>query len=98
MIHWVRRDMAKTTLTMEKPGDPAKELEFTFSNPDSQSLTLQGSDGENEIRVKLHLEGEKQFAVLGGGFHWIDDDADWVMDEERVCDRVRRPGRALLAR
>ncbi len=96
--HWVRRDMAKKTLTMEKPSDPTKELEFTFSNPDSRSLTLQGSDGGNEIRVKLHLEGEKQFAVLGRGFHWINDDADWVMDEERVCDHVRRADGALPAR
>jgi uncharacterized membrane protein YphA (DoxX/SURF4 family) len=96
--HWVRRDMAKKTLTMEKPNDPERELELTFSNPDSQSLTLEGSDRENEIRVKLHREGEKQFVVLGGGFHWINDDADWVMDEERVCDHVKRAGNALLAR
>lgn len=94
----VRRDMAKKTLTMENPGDPAKELELTFSNPDSGSLTLQGSDGENEIRVKLHREAEKQFAVLGAGFHWINNDADWVMDEERVCDRVRDRGGPLPVR
>jgi uncharacterized membrane protein YphA (DoxX/SURF4 family) len=96
--HWVRRDMVKKTLTMENSNDPEKELEFTFLNPDSQSLILEGSDRKNEIRVKLHREGEKQFAVLGGGFHWINDDADWVMDEERVCDHVRRNGGALLVR
>jgi hypothetical protein len=96
--HWLRRDMAKKTLTMEKPNDPEKELEFTFSNPDSRSLTLDGSDGGNEIRVNLHRVGEKQIALLGGGFHWINDDADWVMDEERVCDHVRQAGGVLLAR
>jgi len=96
--HWVRRDMAKKTLTIEKPNDPQKELEFTYSNPDSRSLTLEGSDGGNEIRVKLHRVGEKQFALLGGGFHWINDDADWVMDEERVCDHVRQAGGELLSR
>jgi hypothetical protein len=96
--HWVRRDMTKKTLTIEKLNDPEKELEFTFSNPDSRSLTLEGSDGGNEIRVKLHRVGEKQFALLGGDFHWINDDADWVMDEERVCDHARQAGGELLAR
>jgi uncharacterized membrane protein YphA (DoxX/SURF4 family) len=95
--HWLRRDMAKKTLTMEKPNDPEKELEFTFSDPDSRSLTLEGSDGGNEIRVKLHRVDEKQFALLGGGFHWIIEDADLLMDEESVCDHVRRAGGALLA-
>jgi uncharacterized membrane protein YphA (DoxX/SURF4 family) len=96
--HWLRRDMAKKTLTVEKPNDPEKELEFTFSNPDSQSLTLEGSEGGNQIRVKLHRVDEKQFALLSGGFHWINEDADLLMDEEGVCDHVRRAGGALLAR
>jgi uncharacterized membrane protein YphA (DoxX/SURF4 family) len=96
--HWLRRDMAKKIFTMENPNDPDKELEFTFSNPDSRSLTLEGNDGGNEILVKLHRVDEKQFALLGGGFHWINDDADWVVDEERVCDHVRQAGDALIAR
>ena len=95
---WLRRDMAKKTMAMEKPNDATKQFEFTFSNPDSQSLTLEGNDGRNEIRVRLHRVSEKQFALLGGGFHWISEDADLVTDEEGVCDHVRRAGGALLAR
>jgi hypothetical protein len=96
--YWLREDMAKKTLAMEKPNDPKKEFEFAFSNPDSLSLTLEGSDGGNEIRVKLHRVDEKQFVLLSKGFHWIDEDADLAMDEEGVCDRVRRPSGTLLAR
>jgi hypothetical protein len=96
--HWLRRDTAKKNFTMENPNDPEKELEFTFSNPDSRSLTLEGSDRGNELLVKLHRVDEKQFALLGGGFHWINDDTDWVVDEERVCDHVRQAGDALIAR
>jgi hypothetical protein len=96
--HVLRRDMAKKTLTIEKPNDPEKQLEFAFSNPDSWSLTLEGRDGGNEIRVNLHRVDEKQFALLGGGFHWINEDADWVMDEERVCDHARLAGGELLGR
>ncbi len=96
--YWLRRDMAKKTFAMEKPNDPKKEFEFTFSNPDSQSLTLEGSDGGNEIRVKLHRVDEKQFTLLSGGFHWINEDADLVTDEEGVCDHVRLAGSAFLAR
>jgi len=98
MGYWLRGDMAKTTFAMEKPSDPKKEFEFTFSNPDSRSLTLEGNDGGNEIRVKLHRVDEKQFALLGKGYHWISEDADLVMDEESVCDHVRREGDALLTR
>lgn len=96
--HWLRGDVAKKIFTMEKPNDPEKEWKLTFSNPDSRSLTLEGSDGGNEILVKLHRADEKQFALLGGGFHWINDDADWVIDKERVCDHVRQAGDALIAR
>jgi hypothetical protein len=94
----LRRDMAKKTFAMEKPNDPKKKFEFTFSSPDSQSLTLEGSDGGNEIRVKLHRMDEKQFALLGGSFHWINEDADLVVDEEGVCDHVNRAGGSFLAR
>jgi len=90
--------MAKKTMAMEKPNDATKQFEFTFSNPDSQSLTLEGNDGRNEIRVRLHRVSEKQFARLGGGFHWIHEDADLLMDEESVCDHVKRAAGALVAR
>jgi uncharacterized membrane protein YphA (DoxX/SURF4 family) len=98
MGYWLRGDIAKNTFTMQEPDDPKKQFEFTFSNPDSRSLTLEGSDVGNEIRVKLHRVDEKQFALLSRGFHWIDEDAALAMDEEGVCDRVRLPGGTLLAR
>jgi hypothetical protein len=41
---------------------------------------------------------ERQFALLGRGFHWINEDADLVMDKESVCDYVRRADAALLER
>jgi hypothetical protein len=94
----LRRDMAKKTLAMEGPNDPKRELEFTFSDPDSRSLTLEGSDGGNEIRMKLHRVDEKQFALLGSRFHWIDEDANFAHDGEGVCDHVRLASGALLAR
>ncbi|PYU79836.1 MAG: hypothetical protein DMG50_22615 [Acidobacteria bacterium] len=96
--YWVREDMAKKTFAMEKANGLRNEIEFTFSNPDSRSLTLEGSDNGSAIRVKLHRVDEKQIALLGGGFHWISEDADLVTDEEGVCDHVRRAGGALLAR
>lgn len=96
--YWLRRDMAKKTFVMEKPNDPEKKFEFSFSSPDSESLTLEGSDGGNAIRAKLHRVDEKQFALLGGGFHWINEDADFVRDDDGVCDHVSQAGGALLAR
>jgi uncharacterized membrane protein YphA (DoxX/SURF4 family) len=94
----LRLDMAKKTFAMGKPNDPQKEFEFTFSNPDSRSLTLEGSNGGNKIRVNLDLVDEKRFALPSSGFHWITEDADLVKDEEGVCDHVRRAGGALVAR
>lgn len=91
-------DTVKKTLTMQKPHDPGKEFDFAFSNPAPQSLILQGIGGGNEIRVNLHRQDEKQFALLARGLHWIDEDADLVMDEERVCDRIKPGDRALRGR
>jgi hypothetical protein len=98
MGYRLRSEMSRNTLAMEKPDDPRKAFEFTVSTPDSRSLILEGSDGGDEIRVKLHRVDEKQFALLGRGVHWIDEDADLVMDEECVCDRARRAGNPLLER
>jgi hypothetical protein len=89
--------MAKKTFAMEDPGDLEKKLEFTFSSPDPQSLTLEGSDDGNEIRIRLHRVDEKQFALLGSGFHWVSEDADFEGDGEGVCNHVRRTDSPLLA-
>jgi len=98
MGYWLRTDMARKTLAMGKPNDSNGEFEFVFADPDSRSLTLEGTDGRNEIRVKLRRLDEKQFALLARGFHWIDEDAALVQDEEGVCDRVRQTGGPLPAR
>jgi len=73
----LRRDMEKKTFNLEKPNDPKKNFAFTFSSPDPQSLILEGSDGENRIRVSLRRVDEKQFALLSGGPHWIHEDSDY---------------------
>src|SRR5439155_692197 len=63
MGYWLRADMAGKTLAMGKPNDSNGEFEFVFADPDSRSLTLEGTDGRNEIRVKLRRLDEKQFAL-----------------------------------
>jgi hypothetical protein len=85
-------------LLWKKPNDPKKDFEFTFSNPDSRSLTLDGSDGGDQIWVKLHRVDQKQFVLLSRGIHRIDEDAGLVMAEECVCGRVDRARGTLLAR
>ncbi len=75
--YWLRRDMDKKTFAVEKPSDPKKKFDFTFSSPDPQSLILDGSEGGNQIRVKLHRLDEKQIALLSSGFRWIHEDSDY---------------------
>jgi uncharacterized membrane protein YphA (DoxX/SURF4 family) len=75
--YWLHRDMEKKTFNMDKPNDPKKKFAFTFSSLDPQSLILDGSDGANQIRVKLHRVDEKQFALLGPVPHWVHEDADY---------------------
>lgn len=98
MGYWLRADMARKTFAIGKHDDPKGEFQFVFADPDSRSLTLAGTDGRNEIRVKLRRVDEKQFALLARGFHWIDEDAALLQDEEGVCDRVRQTGGPLPAR
>jgi hypothetical protein len=78
---------------MGNPRESNREFAFTFSTA-AGLLTLVGKDG-NGIRVKLRRLDEAQFALLDPGFHWIDEDSVLVMDEERVCDRVRPPEEVL---
>jgi uncharacterized membrane protein YphA (DoxX/SURF4 family) len=92
MDYWLQEDMAKKKMAIGRRSNSKQTLEFVFSYPDSRSLTLEGREGEDRIRVKLHRLDEKQFAVLDRDVHLIDDDAVLIMDEERVCDRVRKPG------
>ncbi len=68
--------MEKKTFTMEKPGNPRTDfaLGFTFSSADPQSLTLEGKDSANPIRVTLDRVDEKQFALLDQTIHWINED------------------------
>jgi uncharacterized membrane protein YphA (DoxX/SURF4 family) len=89
--YWLREDTAKNTVAIGSLHESNPAFEFVLSKPDSRSLTLAGRD----IRVKLHRLDETQFAILDRGFHWIDEDTALVMDEERVCDRVRRPGQEV---
>jgi hypothetical protein len=96
--YWLRGDMTRKTLAIGKPNNSNGEFEFAFVNPDSRSLTLEGTDGRNEIRVKLRRVDEKQFAILARGLHWIDEDANLVQDEEGVCDRVRQTDGPLFER
>jgi hypothetical protein len=79
MGYWLHGDMAKTKFVMENPIYPKKEFEFTFSNPDSRCLTLDGSDGRDQIRVNSARWTKKQFVLLGRGIHWIDEDVGLVV-------------------
>lgn len=92
----VRRDMAKKTLAMEEDNDPKKKFEFILSSSDSESLTLEGNDGASEIRIMLHRMDERRFSLLGRGSQWINEDAEFVRDEEGVCNHVRQGGELLV--
>lgn len=71
------RDEEKKTFNMERSGPPKRKFAFAFSNFPPQSLILEGSEGENQFRVKLHRLDETQLPLLRGGLHWIrEDDAD----------------------
>ncbi|HYY72281.1 MAG TPA: hypothetical protein VE778_01685 [Candidatus Bathyarchaeia archaeon] len=96
--YWLREDIARQALALGKANDSKEEFAFAFANPDSRSLTLVGSDGSNNVRVKLRRVDETQFAVLARGLHWIDEDINLVQDEEGVCDRVRQTPGPLLVR
>jgi hypothetical protein len=80
---------------MGNTSDPKPAFQFTFSNPDSRSLILEGTAGGSALRMNLHRVDEKQFALLASGFHWIDEEAGWAVDEEQLCDRVQPPGEPL---
>jgi hypothetical protein len=57
---------------------------------------LDGSDGDDRIRVKLQ-GWTKNNLCSSAEACWIDEDAGLVTDEECVCDRVKRAGGHALS-
>jgi uncharacterized membrane protein YphA (DoxX/SURF4 family) len=71
----LKRDMEKKTFVIDEVLGAKRHFQFSFSNPNPQSLTLDGTQGERAVHVQLHRVDEKEFALISDHFQWIHEDA-----------------------
>src|ERR1700744_755946 len=70
----VELDTAKHTLTLTRKSRKDWRPSFTFQQPASDQLTLDGEMDAHKVHVSLHLlDLNKQFPLLAAKFHWVNE-------------------------
>lgn len=66
-------DMPGKKITLTKRDNPAQVSTFSFTNPESDSMTLKGTVEGKDLYVTLHRIPEPAFLLKTRGFHWINE-------------------------
>lgn len=69
----VNIDMKSKTFVLGKFSDPKWKANFSFSQPASDSMILDGTMDGHKIEAHLHLFDRSKFLLVSRGFHWIQD-------------------------
>jgi hypothetical protein len=68
---------ASESITLTKPDFSDWKADLTYSQPDDDHLTLEGSLDGHTIKAVMHKENLdeflSQFRLLNRGFHWINE-------------------------
>lgn len=68
-----RIDVAGRKMTLTKRDNPAQPVTFNFSNPQADSMILDGTVRSRHISAKLHRIPAPSFLLNTRGFHWINE-------------------------
>lgn len=68
-----RNDLNEGVMTLGKRDDAKWKTTFSYAQPKSGLLTLEGTLDGRKIRARLHLEKPPQFLLTTRGFHWINE-------------------------
>ena len=66
-------DIPGKKLVLTKRDDPEHPVTFNFSNPQTDSMLVEGDAGNRHIRIKLHRIPAPTFLLNTRGFHWINE-------------------------
>jgi len=66
-------DVEQRTITLNNATDKGAAVRLAFERPAPDRLTLDGTMDQKKVRLQLRLFDEKNFLLLGRGFHWIQE-------------------------
>jgi uncharacterized membrane protein YphA (DoxX/SURF4 family) len=66
-------DATEEKMVLTKTGNASQPLTFSFSNPQADSMLLEGSVENGHINAKLHRIPAADFLLKTRGFHWINE-------------------------
>ena len=69
----VKLDEKKRTLAVSRKNEPAWNGLLTYERPDPNTLTLDGTIGNQKIQALCHREPVPAFRLTTRGFHWINE-------------------------
>ena len=61
------------SIALKKRDDPDWRAYMAYSQPDSTTLTLQGTAGQDSVQVSLRRVEAPNFLLRTRGFHWINE-------------------------
>jgi hypothetical protein len=70
-------DMDGQSITLLKMADPTWQAVLTLQRPADDLLTLDGDVDGDRLRLRLHRLNLEEFPLIGGGFHWVQENANF---------------------
>jgi len=66
-------DEKKRTLTLSRRNEPAWDGVLTYTRPDPNTLTMDGTLGGHQVHALCHSEPIPKFLLTNRGFHWVNE-------------------------
>src|SRR5207253_10976063 len=66
-------DMAKRTLKLGKRDDPNWKTDLSFTQPEPELITMEGTLDGHRIRATLHRTDASKVLLTSRAFHWINE-------------------------
>ncbi len=75
--HVAAIDMNGHSITLLKLADPTWQVTLTLQRPADDLLTLDGEVDGYRLHLRLHRLNLDAFPLVGGGFHWVQENANF---------------------
>jgi hypothetical protein len=70
---FLKQDRDKSSVTLNRRGDPNWKSELFYHEVDPDTIELQGKFDSHQMHARLHSVGESKFLLTSRGFHWINE-------------------------
>jgi hypothetical protein len=66
-------DAAKSTVSLTVGNDKSRKFALSWSRPDADHLTLEGTLANGALSVRLRKIDPATYRLLSRGYHWINE-------------------------